>query len=226
MTKYNYNRNAFLNEDGLSYYLLGAYMTDGCVQVNGKSSWIITLSSKDNDWLQLIRQNICPEMKMGQGNQVKVLAITDKQIGDWFISKGCVPRKSTILRFPDIPKLYIADFIRGCWDGDGCISSYKKANGQTAYSSYLCSASKPFLEVVSEHLKNNNINCSICAVNKKPCKINGREVIPQHPHYRLCLGGRATYRLVQLLYYPKHTLSMPRKMDKANTVIEYYQNLA
>lgn len=226
MTKYNYNHDTFNKENDISFYLLGAYMTDGCIQVNGKSSWIITLSSKDEDWLQLIREHICSEMKMCQGNQVKLLTITNKKIGEWFINWGCVPRKSTIVQLPQIPIKYMPDFLRGCWDGDGCISSYKNKNGKIIYSSYLCSASQIFLKEIALYLKEQKINCSICEINKKPCQINGRNIIPQNSHYRLCLGGKATHQLVELLYYPKHNLSMPRKLKKSNEVIIHYQNLA
>lgn len=227
MIRYNYNHNIFYNEDDISYYILGAFMTDGCIQINGKSSWIITLSSKDEDWLQLIRQFICPEMKIGQGNKVKVLNITNKEIGNWFISKGCVPRKSMIIEVPILPEKYMPDFLRGCWDGDGCISSFKKkSNNKIIYSSYLCSASLIFLEKIASFLKNKEINCSICKVNKKACQINNRNIIPQNAHYRLSLGSIASYKLVSLLYYPNHKLSMPRKNNKAKEIIKLNQTLS
>lgn len=38
---------------------------------------------------------------------------------------GCIPNKSLILKFPDenlVPKNLIKHFIRGYFDGDGCIS--------------------------------------------------------------------------------------------------------
>jgi hypothetical protein len=201
-------------------------MTDGCIQVNGKSSWIITLSSKDEDWLQLVREYICPEMKMGQGNQVKLLSITDKKIGEWFISKGCIPRKSTILEYPDVPQQYFSDFLRGCIDGDGSISQkINKKNGKIIYSSYLCSAREEFLIPMSNILKSLGIKNSICEITKKPCLINGRMVTPKSKHYRMTFGSRATYQLVQLLYYSNHKLSMPRKMNKAIEIINHYQNL-
>jgi hypothetical protein len=226
MTKYNYNYDTFYNEDDVSYYLLGAYMTDGCVQINGKSSWITTISSKDENWLQLIREYICPDIKIRQGNQVKLFSISNKEIGGWFISNGCVPRKSAILECPDVPSKYLPDFLRGCWDGDGSISFYtKKSNNKIIYSSYLCSASFLFLEKISAILIENGINNSICETSKQNCKINGRIVVAKHNQYRITLGGRATYKLVKLLYYPNHKLSLPRKKERANTIINYYQTL-
>lgn len=225
MTRYNY---ALLNQpNDILFYILGAFITDGCVTKNGKYSWTCSLVSQDLDWVSLIKDFICPELTIkNYNNGGNVLWITNKSIAEWFMNNKCVPRKSTIADVPDMPKENMVDFLRGCWDGDGSISSYKKNNVKIKYSSYLCSASRIFLEKISDFLKSNDINCSICEVNKKPCKINGREVVPQNPHYRLCLGGKATYKLVKLLYYPKHKLSMPRKLVKANEVINHYQNLA
>ena len=225
MTHHNYIMLSQPND--ILYYILGAFITDGCITKNGKYSWTCSLISQDLDWMKLIRDLICPDLDVkNYNNGGNVLCITNKTIGEWFIEHNCVPRKSMIAEVPDMPKEYMSDFLRGCWDGDGCISSYTKKNGKITYSSYLCSASRILLEKTSIFLKENDIACSICEVNKKSCQINGRDVIPQNPHYRLCLGSRATYQLVELLYYPNHKISMPRKLQKANEVITHYQNLA
>lgn len=44
---------------------------------------------------------------------------------------GLVPRKSHVLKFPDtVPYLFIRHFIRGYFDGDGCIGIYKYDKNQ------------------------------------------------------------------------------------------------
>ncbi len=227
MKKYQYKYNTFYNEDETSFYLLGAFMTDGCVQSNGKeTSWKISISSKDEDWLDLIRRQICQELPIKQGNHVKVISITDKKIGEWFIKYGCVPKKSLILEYPNILDKYFPDFLRGCIDGDGSISQREnKKNHKPIYSCYLCSANILFLQRISEKLHKLNINNSVCKVTKKPCFIDKRMIVPRNNHYRLTFGSKATYKLMQLLYYSDHKLSMPRKLNKAKKIIEYYSNL-
>lgn len=42
------------------------------------------------------------------------------------IKLGCVPRKSLILQFPDIPSSVTRHFVRGYFDGDGCASWHNK----------------------------------------------------------------------------------------------------
>lgn len=225
MTRHNYIMLSRPND--VLCYILGAFITDGCITKNGKYSWTCSLISQDLDWMELVRDFICPDLTIkNYNNGGNVLWITNKNIAEWFMKNNCIPRKSMIVKTPDIPIKNMPDFLRGCWDGDGCISSYTKRNGSITYSSYLCSASHIFLKETASFLKKNNIACSICEVNKKSCQINGRDVIPQNPHYRLCLGSRATYQLVKLLYYPNHKISMPRKLQKANDVIAHYQNLA
>src|SRR5438552_461530 len=34
---------------------------------------------------------------------------------------GLTPRKSLVMRFPDVPRDCLRHFIRGCWDGDGTV---------------------------------------------------------------------------------------------------------
>lgn len=54
------------------------------------------------------------------------LTITNKKIAKDLIKCGCIPNKSLVLKFPDerifASKDLIRHFIRGYFDGDGCIS--------------------------------------------------------------------------------------------------------
>lgn len=50
------------------------------------------------------------------------------------IDKGCVKRKSLILKQPKgVPEKFIFDFIRGYFDGDGCLTYYSFENNRRAY---------------------------------------------------------------------------------------------
>ena len=55
--------------------------------------------------------------------------ISNKHLWNSLNTLGCTPRKSLTLQFPDInifssPEL-VKHFIRGYFDGDGCLSYYK-----------------------------------------------------------------------------------------------------
>lgn len=57
-------------------------------------------------------------------------AVNNRHLWETLNNYGCTPRKSLTLKFPDISifknKKLIKDFIRGYWDGDGCISNQDK----------------------------------------------------------------------------------------------------
>src|SRR5665213_3239750 len=148
--KHTYNLDYFYRGDEISYYLLGAYMTDGCVY-RGSDGWSfgVHLSSKDTDWLEIIRDLVCPTQPIKyQKNGGSYIVIYNTELGQWLIEKGCVERKSLTLKFPKVPEKYMPDFLRGCIDGDGRIAvnyNTKIYKGkQTTYeewSCYLCSSS-------------------------------------------------------------------------------------
>lgn len=60
------------------------------------------------------------------------LAFRSKKMRNSLIDKGCFPRKSEILKFPtekQVPKHLIHHFIRGYFDGDGCITTSNNGTG-------------------------------------------------------------------------------------------------
>lgn len=114
--KYNTNHLILLNEDDISYYLLGAYITDGNVEKK-KNSY-----SKDFDWIESIKNILSPDRPIySKLNKLFTLKISDIKTYNWLLSKGCIANKSISVKFPNVPENYIPDFIRGCIDGDGCI---------------------------------------------------------------------------------------------------------
>lgn len=218
--KHTYNITTFTNENEISYYLLGAFMTDGCIQSNNgirknSNSWMASISSKDLDWIEIIRDHICPTLPIHK--TYNKLSITNTEISKWFISKGCVPKKSLILDFPKVPDKFISDFIRGCLDGDGSFSGYKNKRSASAY---ICSASKDFLLGIQTALKKFDIHGSIHKINKKSCKIGSRVVIPKHDHFRLIFSTKQVFKLLMFIYFPEHKISMPRKNQKANEILK------
>lgn len=226
MNKWNYNLQTFYNEDALTYYLLGAFMTDGCVHAskNRPNRKVVTLSSKDVDWLEIINDHICPEKPpINKGLNCKELMYCSTAIGDWLISKGCIPKKSLILEFPQVPEQYLKDFIRGCWDGDGSISfSRKGKSGLFQRQANLTSGSKKFCESLSLYLNRLNINCSVRQHNAGLRKIEGRILQPSFSWRVVVSGGNSVYNLCRYLY-DDAVLAMPRKNTIAKIIIEEWE---
>lgn len=210
--KYNYNLNIFKNEDELSFYLLGVLMTDGCVKSNANA---ITLRSKDKDWITIIRDLICPDIKIYQENNSWTFGIYSKELKQWLISKGCVPKKSLTLNFPLIPKPYLSDFIRGCIDGDGSLGIY---NGISRI--YLCSSSYQFIDNASKILTSLSIKNYLYKTNQPTTFIiNDKLAKRNSDHWRLEIYRHEAKKLAQLLYYSNHKLSLNRKNLLAQKII-------
>ena len=225
-TNYTINSYAFTNEDDVSFYLLGAYMTDGCMLCN-KYSYKIQLTSKDEDWLLSIRDMVVPKKPLhppSNNRSVYDLRFTDQQSYMWLMKYGCVPRKSTTLKVShDIPKQYIPDFIRGCIDGDGSISIFNDRKGQRHISITLCSASEVFISQVKQMIPI-NIRChqyKLKRENKSGRTLNGYIINHNADYHFLRLNGFQAVEFLKWIYYPHHKLSLIRKRiiaDKASNI--------
>jgi hypothetical protein len=215
--KYNYNTKAFTQNNALSYYLLGAFITDGNVKRNLEAC---SISSNDGDWLRLInnvvsQQNICKSRKY---SKCKTLTIYNKEICSWLVSNECVPNKSLKVKFPNMPDKYFRDFIRGCMDGDGSISFYTNKVGRKILSCYLCGVSVLFINDVFSKLKEFNLRPCLYKTplsKLKPSIINGKLATPTTPMYRICFSNRIAVKFLQWIYYDDNLLCLNRKRQVA-----------
>jgi hypothetical protein len=222
--KYIVDSNSFLSEDKTSYYLLGAYMTDGSLNTR-KRNMYIDLSSADKDWLENIRHIICSEKPIyNSKDNCYSFQFSDIDCMNWLNDYGCTPKKSLTLTInKPIPKEYQMDFIRGVIDGDGCMtqSPYvkKKAGKEYHYTKkviYICSASLKFLEQIKSFIPD-DINCVIANHGRKNCVIKGKPVIGNVDIYRLIFNDSNAVKLAKLLYYKEGLLSLKRKEMIART---------
>jgi hypothetical protein len=218
--KYIYNLDVFLNESALSYYLLGVFVTDGCIhEYSTKKN--VSLTSKDKDWLVMIRDLICPEMTTRYYNGAWSFVIHSTKLANWFISKNCTPRKSLTLKAPIIPDEFYPDFIRGCIDGDGTLGIYDVLDKRSKKNKFnkqivcgLVSASKDFITDVMKILHLNDHTCTFFEEKKNR----------KNSLYTIKFSGRKTYNFLKWIYYPSTPLSMPRKMEIAKEILNYYDN--
>lgn len=225
--KYSHNLQTIYNKDDISYYILGAYITDGCVSKNGVSL-TTELKSKDCDWLHNIGKILSPQspIKKSNGNCYR-LRIANKEFATWLINNNCIPNKSLKVKMPIIPKEYLKDFLRGCIDGDGSLGIYKRKNGTSdkLYKlpiCYLVSASKIFITELQKQLMETNIHSTIQTKNVKGQTTilqNGQKIIGKHNQYIIKFTGKYCKEVLQYCYYGDHRISMARKNKIAQTII-------
>lgn len=108
-------------------YFLGLLLADGCN--HGKS---ISLSSVDKHILEKFKEvtNFTGKIYEYSPDKSKVrytINIPSIQMCQDLNELGICPRKSHIAKFPNIDENLYSHFIRGYFDGDGCIGVYPKS---------------------------------------------------------------------------------------------------
>ena len=125
-------------------YFLGLMYSDGSVSNNK-----FYLKLKDEDVIIKFKEALKCDYPIRKtcynGYNAYTLEVSSKKSCNHLIKWGCVPNKTKIIQVPNINKDLYRHFIRGFFDGDGCLQLQDKI--------YHCrfdltSASKMFLEQV------------------------------------------------------------------------------
>lgn len=152
-------------------YWLGFFAADGCVH---DKYFSIILQKRDREHLEKLRnilnittvqiRDYSQKSPTGKILDYSVFSVGCKQIVEDLKKHGITERKSLILQPPKIPEDFAYDWIRGYFDGDGCLS-YSKINNRWQCN---CLSTKEVLLWIQEKL---NLQ------NTKPFKVkrNGKE---------------------------------------------------
>ena len=110
-------------------YWLGILYSDGWISNNSNK---IELCLKDREHIEKFKNFLGCENKIQtkkvNGKNYYRISFRNKKIRSDLINLGCVPRKSLTKEFPDelsVPQNLIHHFMRGYFDGNGCISICK-----------------------------------------------------------------------------------------------------
>ena len=132
--KHKFNERYFENIDSEEKaYWLGFIAADGCVYKNKQSYRLqINLKGSDIDHLKKFQKAICSDYKItekkvgkAQSNTCQLKINSTKMCND-LIKNNIIERKSIIFEPPILNKNLMNHFIRGYFDGDGWITSYKR----------------------------------------------------------------------------------------------------
>lgn len=158
--KYFFNQEMFAKCDtSEKAYWLGYLMADGCVQEGKSGDLGLSIVSKDKEIPTKFKnyfnlpQKIYP--KFTRGRKYYVLRIFSKILVNDLFRYGIVFRKTGKEQIKNIPVKYHRHFIRGFFDGDGCIS----LDGKTLHVDF-CSSSRKILNQIQ------NILMKKCSLNK------------------------------------------------------------
>ena len=197
--KYHINQDYFKTWSHNMAYILGLWWADGCIY-RGKI-FDITLHAKDKYILKRIAEELEYEGNLQDyvDRQAYRLNFSCKVIYDDIVALGGKERKSLDNIFPDIPDEYLADFIRGYFDGDGSVWFVQ---GGPRINTEFCSGSKAFLEELLKKLQ-------------KYINVEGGSIhLANTSCYELVFGKRDSIKLASFMYDNNPDLFLKRKREK------------
>lgn len=219
--KYRINENWLDDIDSeIKAYFLGFLCADGCV-LETKNEVAMRLKSNDAYILDRFKKEIYlddrtfneeeRETTFGPSKTVKFV-VNNKHFRDRCIELGITPRKTFTLKPIDIPDNLIHHFIRGYFDGDGCI--FIKGNG----TSVTMLGTNEFLEDIKNNILLNTGIKHIKIRKKSLCK-NGMYL------YELRICGKYYSKLFERYVYNNSSIYLIRKKEKFSKINLNIKNL-
>ncbi len=191
LRKYTVNEDYFKTWSASMAYVLGFFAADGCLP---QDLQMVSFSQKDPKILEDIRNELqsTHPIKKNPRTGVHLLNISSKIMKEDLIHlHGMVPKKSTTLEFPYVPKEYLSHFVRGYFDGDGNI--YARDNIVS-----FVGGSLHFINDLSVILEKLGLEPRIKSSQK---------------YYRLYISGRKTLKEFYDYIYFEKNLFLVRKFD-------------
>lgn len=214
------NKNYFSKIDSKDKaYFLGLMYADGCIY---KNSLIIELAEEDKEIIYKFKEYlgytgncVFVDLSMKKIKNKFGIRVYNKTLYNDLINLGCFPKKSLILKFPteeQVPKEFHSHFIRGYFDGDGCIIYNKTSNG----FGLSFKGTKEFLFELCTIL--NSINGSKVTPFKCKNTINNT--------YNLGYSGfNSVIKLLNFLYKESNdSIRMRRKYDNSFNILKLIED--
>lgn len=212
-------REYFINENYFDVidtedkaYFLGLIYADGCL-VLSNNTLSISLQESDKHILEKLTELLQPNKPL-----IKILprqethkiqyriCISNKHIVQQIQKIGVFPNKSFKIRLPtneQVPKELLHHFIRGYFDGDGCISIYNIKNKYKSCSVSIIS-NEYFLKELQEIFINE------IGLNKTKIQKDNRHNNIQSMVY----GGMNNCKKIKEYLYKSATIYLNRKYEK------------
>lgn len=191
-------------------YAVGLIATDGCLSGDGL---LVDFTSKDIEQVRNYLKCLGVERKIenktnGKDGKTFRIQIKNRLFYDFLLSIGLRSRKSLTLSKLNVPDRYFFDFLRGCFDGDGCSYSYWDPRWKSSFMFYVsfASGSKKFLEWLQKNIYEKFKSKSHISVSKKERGKN--------PHYQLKYSKYSAIKLIREMY--KNNPFLKRKALKIN----------
>lgn len=207
-TKYSCNHRAFSdNPDADKCYWAGFLLADGCIyepKPKGSLQLVVGLDTNDKPHLEKLKSflksdyPIFDQVVRREYKQSNLRIVSNKICSDLEFY-GLKSRKTLNHSIPDLDQENFRHFVRGYFDGDGCLSRSKR--GQWFFQ---FAGSKDFLEVVKTYLK-------------KQVPELGNASVRQHTRncemYSWIVGGNKQVQAVMSFLYKNADYYLERKYN-------------
>lgn len=121
------NRNFFKRWTSEMAYVLGFFAADGNMIKNKRGAHFIAFYNNERKLIADVRLALGSNHKIGKRKYKNKWASTyqlqlgSKEMFGDLLLLGMKPAKSNTLILPRVPSLFRCDFVRGYFDGDGCV---------------------------------------------------------------------------------------------------------
>lgn len=213
---YDINENFFdnINSQKKAYWL-GFLMADGCI--TDENMILCNLAFKDKGHLEKFKTDIESKHPIKeyyvhnkvwkQTSHMASMHIGSKKLCAGLKKHGCIPRKTTRVHIPHIMPKLLHHFIRGYFDGDGCICGVEK---------------KPWVSMIGniEFIQEcQDILIQNCGVSKTKLKKRHKEGDLNVISLAYC--GRGNAIKIRNYLYKNAIIYLERKKERFD-LLEYY----
>ncbi|PYY28346.1 LAGLIDADG family homing endonuclease [Paenibacillus illinoisensis] len=213
-SKYTYDHDFFekIDTEDKAYWL-GFIYADGCISIKeeiNSCELSIKLQKNDAEHLKKFNKSLNGNIevttfdrtsnfdnKLYGGCQIRIYS---QQMVRDLQNCGITTNKSLTISFPTLEQELIRHFVRGFFDGDGCLTKNNHKNGKSYVRADFTCGSEVFVHQLRDILYKSGINTYI-----------HRE--PERP-YRLVIGGMKNCDKFFKYIYDDATIYLERKMRK------------
>jgi intein-encoded DNA endonuclease-like protein len=190
-------------------YAIGLIVTDGCLY-NDKRH--MSLTTKDIEQAENFKKCLGLDVKIGfkAGSASKEKKYCHVQFGDvnfynFLLSIGLSSAKSKTIGVVKVPDKYFLDYVRGCFDGDGCFYSYYDPRWRSSHMFYtsFSSASKKHIDWLQQEIYKRLDILGHISKSKREDSI-----------YNLRYAKEQSLAIIKKMYYNPKVICLSRKRIK------------
>lgn len=195
-------------------YAIGLLVTDGCLY-NDKRH--MSLTTKDIEQAENFKKCLKIDVKIGlkanESSNEKIyhhVQFGDVKFYEFLLSIGLSEAKSKTIGVIRIPDQYFFDYLRGCFDGDGCFYSYWDPRWRSSHMFYIefVSASKKHIDWLHKKL-NDEVGIG-GHITKSATKI----------YYQLKYAKKEAVVIIEKMYYNPNVVCLMRKRKKIEEALK------